>query len=279
VSAEPRTTEAGELLVRNVVDGHGPPLVLVMGLGVDHRAWLPHIELLRGEHTCVAFDQRGVGETRTLAGERPRPPFSTAGFADDTAALVRELELGPVHVCGVSMGGAIAMELALRHPELVASLALHSTWHRADALLRAVFELRGPILDGLGPRALQRYVALWAWSPAAWERGAGGDPAAATEELISRDPGADWSAGEREGYLGHLRAAIEHDAEARLGEIRARTLISVGDADILTEERFARAMAERIPGARLELVPGGGHAWCFEQPERFCRLQAAFAAG
>jgi pimeloyl-ACP methyl ester carboxylesterase len=259
------------------VHGEGPLLALVMGLGVDHRAWMPHVGALKDRFTCLIYDQRGVGRTRNPDGSTPMPPYSTERFADDLAGLLDQLGRGPAHVCGVSMGGTISMQLAVRRPDLVRSLGLHSTWHLADPFLRGVFELRIPILRRLGPAALQHYVGLWAWAPQFFADNAQVAPISQTGELISGSDTEDWSEAEVACYLGHLQAAIDHDCDETLASITAPTLVTVGDRDILTERRFADAMAAAIPGARLEVVPGGGHAYCFESPALFQQLVADFA--
>lgn len=266
---------AGELELYYETHGSGPPLVLVMGLGVDHRAWLPLLPLFDG-FTTVILDNAGVGETRVRAtGVPPEPPYSTRGFAGNLAALLDHLALGPAHVVGVSMGGTIAMHLAADRPELVRSLTLCATWHRTDGLLRQIFAFREQLLRELGPTALLRYVSLFAWASPYWEEG--GLAVTSTEALISQTDTQAWSDGEARRYLGHLRASIEHDAAARLPSIAAPTLVLVGDEDVLTPLRFGRALAAGIPGARLELVPGQGHAFSFEAPELFARLVREFA--
>ncbi len=273
------TAAAGDLDVYYELHGGGPLLALVMGLGVDHRAWLPHVEDLQRSFTCLIYDQRGVGGTTDRAtGARPSPPFSIEGFAADLAGLLDQLALRPAHVCGVSMGGTIAMVLAAERPDLVRSLALHATWHRTDAFLRAIFEFREPILRRLGPAALQHYVSLFAWAPTSWASGIAATPADLTGALISGSDTAAWSEEETAGYLGHLRAAIEHDATGRLGRIQAPTLVTVGDQDVLTERRFADALVTGIPRAELQVLPGVGHAHCFEEPERFRDLTRAWVA-
>ena len=255
--------------------GDGPPLVLVMGLGVAGDAWRPLLPLFDGYRT-LTYDNAGVGLTRVRStGATPEPPYTTEGFADDLAGLLRALELGPARVVGVSMGGAIAMHLAARDPDLVATLTLCATWPRADGLLRQVFEFREVLLERLGPEGLLRYVSLFAWGPPSWD--AGGVAVAATEALVGSGAPA-WSDDERRRYLGHLRASVEHDATGVLGAIRAPTLVLVGEGDILTPVRFARSMAAAIPDATLELAPDRGHAFPFEAPEEFARRVREFLA-
>jgi pimeloyl-ACP methyl ester carboxylesterase len=176
------------------------------------------------------------------------------------------------------MGGAVAMELAARAPELVRTLVLVATWQRTDAWLRRIFGFRERLLDeagGAGEQLLQLYVSLWAWASPYWE--GDGIAVTATEQLISQSDTRAWDEGEKQRYLGHLHASIEHDCEERLALIAAPTLVVVGDEDVLTPLRFARAMAERIPDARLEIVPGQGHAFCFENPQLFADLVRGFA--
>lgn len=94
--------------------------------------------------------------------------------------------------------------------------------------------------------------------------------------MISQTDAQAWDGGEAKRYLGHVRAAIEHDCDERLPQITAPTLVVVGDEDVLTPVRFARALAARIPGARLEIVPAQGHAFSFENPELFASIVREF---
>lgn len=174
------------------------------------------------------------------------------------------------------MGGAVSMELAVRAPELLRSLTLASTWQRTDGWLRQIFSFRERLLAEGGAPALLRYVGLWAWASPYWE--GEGIAVSSTEELISQTSTHTWSVDETERYLGHLRASIEHDCEERLAEIAAPTLVVVGEEDVLTPLRFARAMAARIPGARLRVVPAQGHAFSFENPRLFASVVREFAA-
>jgi 3-oxoadipate enol-lactonase len=275
--SEVRVVRSEDLDVEVEITGSGPMLVLIMGLGATQDGWKTHVEHLAQDFTCVTFDNRGVGRTRLAgSGGLPPPPYSIAGFADDAANVIRALGDAPAHICGLSMGGAIALRLAVDHPELVRTLSVHSTWDRVDNFLEEIFRFREVILRELGPTALERYVGLWAWGPASWEGQADASPVSATETLIGRGAPETWEPAQVEAYLGHVQASIDHDVADRLHEIACRTLVTVGSEDILTHPRFARRIAGAIPDARLEVIEGGGHAYCFEYQETFRRTQREF---
>lgn len=123
--------------------GTGPDVLLIAGLGDPVEAWQFQLDGLADRYRLISYDNRGMGRTPL-----PAEPFSVATMADDAAALLRALDVRAAHVAGFSGGSVIAQELALRHPGLVRSLVLASTWARPDAYLRAV-------------------VKFWRWLPEA----------------------------------------------------------------------------------------------------------------
>ena len=114
--------------------GAGDPVLLVNGLGADHTTWGLQTEFLKNHFRVVVFDNPGVGQS-----EGPGGPYTSELFADVAAALLRSRGIEQAHVVGASMGGIVAQQLALRHPELVRSLVMHCTWGRCDRYLASLF--------------------------------------------------------------------------------------------------------------------------------------------
>jgi pimeloyl-ACP methyl ester carboxylesterase len=234
--------------------GAGDPLVLIMGLGADRTAWDLHVEAFATGFRCFAVDNRGAGTSG-----RPDGPYTTAAMADDYAALIDRLGLGPVRVAGISMGGAIAQELALRRPDLVQRMVLVSTWARCDAYTKEIFQHFAAMHSVADAEEFTRLLQLWIWTPE--HVGANLDELRAAR----RAPGAMTP----EAFAAQCAACIDHDALDRLGEIGAPTLITSGDRDIFTPLAYAEELHTHIPGSELVVFPGTGHAHHWEALEAF----------
>src|SRR5438132_6675614 len=141
--------------------GAGEPLVLVMGLGGDHTAWGFQVPVLAERYRVIAFDNRGAGQT-----DQPDLPYTTRGMAEDTVGLMDALGIPRAHVCGVSLGGMIAQELALNHPDRVLSLQLHCSLARPDAYLLALGRTWLEMRAALSREAFTRAMSLWLFAPA-----------------------------------------------------------------------------------------------------------------
>jgi 3-oxoadipate enol-lactonase len=145
--------------------GAGEPLVLVMGFGGDHLAWGLQIPAFAAKYRVIAFDNRGVGQS-----DAPDVPYTTAMMADDAVGLMDGLGIERAHVCGVSMGGMIAQEIALRHPSRVRTLQLHATLARPDAYMRSLVEGWRKVRIALGREEALRVRALWLFAPCSYEQ-------------------------------------------------------------------------------------------------------------
>ena len=154
-------------------EGEGPPLVLIMGTGLDHGCWDKQVEEYRRSYDCIRFDNRGTGRT-----ERGDGDVSTRLMADDTASLMDELGIRRAHVSGLSMGSCVAQELALSRPDLVETLQLHGTWGRAHGYAARKFAAQVRLLETFELRAAYEINVLWFLTPGfhAQAPAAGGGP-------------------------------------------------------------------------------------------------------
>ncbi|HEV3376164.1 MAG TPA: alpha/beta hydrolase [Thermoleophilaceae bacterium] len=254
--------EGAELWVER--RGEGPEVLLIAGLGDTAEAWQEQIDGLADRYSVTAFDNRGAGRSPA-----PDAELSAATMADDAAALLRALEVPNAHVAGFSMGSAIAQELALRHPELVRSLVLVSTYARPDALFRAQLEFwRWLPVAAPSERAFFEAFFTWVYTPRAH---ADGTVDAIVEEALAfphQQP--------VEAFQAQVDVCRTHDTVGRLSEIAVPTLVIASELDIILPPRFGRAVAAEIPDARFEILAGEAHQPFQESPEQFNARVDAF---
>jgi pimeloyl-ACP methyl ester carboxylesterase len=244
--------------------GHGPDVLLLGGLSDPAESWQPQLDGLPDRYRLIALDNRGAGRTPL-----PDEPLSVPMMADDAAAVLRALGVRAAHVAGFSGGSLIAQELALRHPELVRSLVLMSTFARPDTYLRST----GKFFDWLADvapseRAMMEAFFLWIYTPRAHENGMVDQ--VIEDALVFPHPQAP------EAFKAQLEGFMTHDALDRVREIAAPTLVLAGEIDILTPPRFGRAVAEAVPGARFEVMPGEAHQPFQEVPDEWNSRVDAF---
>ncbi|MBI2378972.1 MAG: alpha/beta fold hydrolase [Deltaproteobacteria bacterium] len=249
--------------------GDGPPLVLVMGIGYDSSLWGQQVPPLSKRFRTIIFDNRDVGRS-----SKAEAAYTIADMADDLAGLLGALEIPKAHVLGTSMGGMIAMELALRHPQLLSRLVLVNT---GAATARTRFDpirtwawVKAHDHDGLEFAALQFH---WLFSPAFLRNDAAVDQ---TLKALASNP----NPVSPEAYARQAEAYLKHDALDRLPGITAPTLVVAAEQDRLTPPSIVKEVADAIPGARYHMITGAGasHAVPLERPDDFNRLVADFLA-
>ena len=263
----PHTDVQGRKLYYEVHGDHaGAPLVLAMGIGGSCRGWLPlQVPEISKQRTTVIFDYPGVG--RSEPGDHA---FSTADLADTVAGLLQALALPRADVLGAFMGGMVAQELALLHPERVDRLVLVGTYARPDAKRRLLLEhWRTMARDDAPLATLVRDRLLWTAADATIAQT---DLIEAMIDFFTRD-GAPLSA---ELFALQCEACMNHDTSARLGQIQATTLVLCGGADLLTPPKLHQELVSGIPDARLATMSQAAHLVMVEAAESFNRTVLQF---
>ena len=246
--------------------GDGVPLVLIMGVGGSCQGWtVLTVPELAKDRLCVIFDNRGAGRSAD-----PGDEFSTADLAEDTLAVLDQLEIERAHVLGGFLGGQVAQELALAHPERVQTLTLVGTCGRLDPKRRMLMELWRGLAEHELPKELRlKNRLIWTLHDLTFKQ----------EDLIDgmwRFYLNDDAPMEDRVFVRQIQAVLEHDSLDRCERIGQPTLIVCGEQDILTPPHMHRQLANRIPNARLVQIPGAGHLVAAEMAARFNRLVSRF---
>lgn len=235
--------------------GRGEPVVLIQGLGANHRFWGPLVQLFARRRQVLIYDWRGTGLSEPFDHS-----ITTRELAHDLAALLTHLGLGPVDVVARDMGGCIGQYLAIDHPEMVRSLVLASTWARADGFLSALFASWGRLVEQIGYAAVLEQAVLWAFPREYFDT-----PGGHRQQEIAHWLAGAATLGQPPASFRHLsRAGLAHDALDDLGRLQARVLVTAGREDIFTPLALAMTLYRVIPRARLVIFEGAGHAF-FEQ--------------
>jgi 3-oxoadipate enol-lactonase len=250
-------------------DEHGdrsrPPLLLITGLTISSRAWEKLPSLLQDDFHVITFDNRGSGRS-----SRTGFAYRMADLADDAAAVLDAHGIGQAAVFGISMGGMVALELSLRHPERVRRLALGCTFAGFRTAHRAPIKHLLRLVSDRFRFGREESVARILFS----------------KGFSTQNPGrgAQWLRDSDQTSLRYalaqMAAIARHHTLPRLSHIRAPTLVITGDADRLVPERNSHVLAGKIPKAKLLVLPGAGHVFPLERErETVEALRAHFAEG
>jgi pimeloyl-ACP methyl ester carboxylesterase len=244
--------------------GSGEPLLLITGFTISAAVFEPVLDLYARRFEVITYDNRGSGRSGA-----PLLPTSMAELAADAAGLLRAIGVESAHVCGLSMGGMIAQELAIRFAERVRGLVLGGTTpggpRAARPALRELGALGEAYAGGFRDGA-RSWLGEWVFSDE-FRR----EHPERTRELL-RHFGRHRA--KAQGVWSHWWASVYHDTTSRLRCIEAPTLVMHGECDAMAPIANARALADRIPDAELCIVPGSGHAYMLERPEESYELMA-----
>lgn len=233
--------------------GAGPALLLIHGLGSCKEDWEAQSAPFAQNYRVISYDLRGHGQS-----DKPAGPYSIAQFASDAAALLRALGIDAAHVVGISLGGAVAFQLALDHPALVKTLTIVNSG--PDATVRTFKEklavwMRRYVVRRKGMAKLAGLIGPHLF-PKPEHR-------AARERFIERTARNDPQA-----YLQAFGALIGWSVAERISTITCPVLAIAADRDY-TPLSMKEAYVAKIPGARLEVVADARHALPMEKPEQF----------
>jgi 3-oxoadipate enol-lactonase len=243
----------GTTLYYEDTGGSGAPVVFSHGMLWNSSLFAPQMAVLKDRYRCIGYDHRGQGRS---ADDVSRA-ISMETVTDDAAALIEKLGLGPVHFCGLSLGGIVGMRLAIGRPDLIRSLVLLDTTADAEP-----YKLKYKAMTAIARLFGVRVVAA-AVMPALYGKTALNDPARADErrewmQQLIMNRSSIWRAVngvlERKSIVGEL------------GKITAPTLVMVGDEDVSTPKALADRIVGGIANAKLIVIPGAGHGATLEQP-------------
>jgi 3-oxoadipate enol-lactonase len=233
------------------IDGaaDGEALIFANSLGTDLRIWDEVVGSLGGALRVIRYDMRGHGLTSPAA-----PPYSIADLAADLERLIDALEIRRATICGVSVGGQVALQVAHDRPDEVLGLILCDTSFRIGT--REMWNQRIAAVAGDGMTAISDAV-VGRWFSAQY-RSLEPDQVAGYRYMLERCTVA--------GYTGVCAALRDADLEALARGLRCRTLVLCGDQDQATPPEVNEALAAAISGAHYQSIPGAGHLPCLEQP-------------
>lgn len=245
--------------------GEGEPLLLVPGLGGVGVYWKPNLPALSAKYRVIIHDHRGTGQST-----HSKIKYSVDQMTDDVVRLMDQLKIESAHLVGHSTGGAIGQTLAIKSPGRLKSLVLFATWDKADFFFRHLFSVRRDLLTKVGKEAYVKGATLFLYPPW-WIK--------ANEKMIA----------EREGLTvqnfppvevvaSRIDAIVAFDCSAGVGRIKTPTLVLCAKDDAITPAYFSEDLAKKIPGAKLQILPDGGHCVSESVPEPFNKAVLDFLA-
>jgi pimeloyl-ACP methyl ester carboxylesterase len=261
----PKVTANG-ITMNYDTQGTGEPLILIPYLAADYACYAFQVAEYAKHFTCISVDLRGAGET-----DKPEGTYSTELFADDVAAFMQTIGVPRAQIAGLSLGAATGMWLAVKHPEKVKSLSLHSSWPKTDPFLKTVVEGWQVMAKGLGNVADMVVLGILPWCLTPELYAARPEYVDSLAAFVHSRPAQPLSA-----FLQQSNAVIAHDVEQHLGAINAPTQITFGRYDMVTSSRFAERMQRAIQQTELVIFEDCSHAPIYEKVDEFNQRSLQF---
>jgi pimeloyl-ACP methyl ester carboxylesterase len=238
------------------IRGTGEPILLIAGYMCDHAYWSLLVPALVKQYQIIRFDNRGIGRSSSTKNS----PCTIPQMASDTAVLLDKLGIEKAHIIGHSMGGQIAQELALAHPEKIKTLTLLATWAKGDRHFHSIIEMWGDLAAKLDLALYQKVILPWIFSDDFYSQS---EMIEMLIEIAIRHPFPP----QPEILYQHSQAILASDTIDRLHKIKSPTLIVAGENDILTPVKFSQQLAQNIPHSELFVLNHGRHGMVIESPD------------
>jgi len=258
--------EVDGLTINYDVQGEGEPVLLIPYTSADHACYAFQLPAYTEHFSCIAVDLPGSGES-----DKPSGPYSTHGYADQLAGFLSAIGIERAHVAGMSLGAAVGMHLAARHPGRVRSLSVHSGWQASDDYLKIVVEqwrLLATALPSVADVVIQA-IFPWCFTPEMYVDRP--EFVVTLMDFVRSRPAQPVDA-----FVAQIDAVVAHDASAVLGEIDVPTLITFGARDLACSTRFAEPLTSGITRSELVVFDHLSHAGLYEDPETFNRMTLDF---
>lgn len=245
--------------------GTGDPLILIPYLSADHTCYAFQVAEYAKHFTCISVDLPGTGES-----DKPEGVLSTELYADHVAAFMQAAGIARAHVAGLSLGAAIGMWLAAKHPDKVKSLSVHSGWTASDSYIKTVVEgwqVMANALDSV-PEMVIRGIFPWCFTPDLY---ANQEHIQALSDFVRSRPAMSIAA-----FMQQSNAVIAHDVQSQLANIKAPSQVTFGRHDQVTSLRFAEPLTNGIRNSELVIFETCSHAPIYESVEEFNSKTLAF---
>jgi 3-oxoadipate enol-lactonase len=247
-------TKVNGININYTIEGHGEPLVMIMGFGGDQSAWKRQVSAFKKHYQLTTFDNRGTGKS-----DKPKGSYSPKLMAEDTIQLMDFLKIDKAHILGASMGGLIAQEIAINYPERILKLILASTFAAQDDEANGVTpNMLGAIelpprqgfnrlLDASVNKFFNRFILI---------------PLFKLRTRRIKEPEITALMGQVDGFKGY-------DSLDRLPLIKAPTLVLTGTKDRVVKPESSNTISKKIPNAKLVKIKNGSHVICMEKSKVF----------
>lgn len=240
--------------------GKGQPVLFIHGLGSSSRDWEMQVFDFSKQYQVITFDLRGHGQS-----EKPRGPYTMSLFAADTAELINSLGVAPIHVVGISLGGMIAFQLAVDHPELIKSLVIVNSG--PEVVVRTMKDrwnvfMRFATVRLLGMRKMGEVLSKRLFPK---------DAQAEIQKLFVER----WAENDARAYSDTLRAIVGWNVTDRIHKINLPTLVVAADGDY-TPVSVKEAVVQKMPQAKLVVIQDSRHATPVDSPEKFNEVVISF---